>query len=82
MTNEDEILKEAHEYAAALDRREERKEVYLRVAAACIRYSNGYKQEGDMGSWVDGYFGWDDENVDEIAEAIYQGMIKFAGEIK
>lgn len=67
MTNEDEILKEAHEYAAAMDRREERREVYLLVAGAF------FEEYGDTVSR---------EIIAAKAEAIYQGMIKFAGEGK
>lgn len=69
MRSEEEIIKEAHAYRAELDRREERKEIYLMVAERVIRQRSE--------------FGPDEaEAIHKISEAIYQGMIKFCGETK
>ena len=61
------ILGEAEEYAAALDRREERKEVYLMVAGAMLR---------DFEDTISR------DIIRHKAEAIYQEMIRFCGESK
>jgi hypothetical protein len=85
MTNEQDperILGEAHEHAAALDRRDERKEVYLAVAKAML--TGGYYQDHIATQTSDPVAAINCMAfmVRELAEAIYQGMLKFAGEIK
>lgn len=67
MSNEDEILKEAHDYSAALDRREERKEIYM---ALIPEWAEQTLSEKSM------------EILHNRAELIYQGMIRFCDENK
>jgi len=65
MSNEldaERILGEAHEYAAALDRRDERKEVYLKLIP---EWADQTLSEKSL------------EILHNRAELIYQGMIKF-----
>lgn len=61
------VLGEAEEYAAALDRREERKEVYLMVAKDILS-----KTGPGEGFFV--------PEIDMKADVIYQGMLKFVGD--
>lgn len=67
--SEEEIIKEAHAYRDALDRREERKEVYLMVAKALI----AVRRPGTHDDTIV-------QSTDIYAEAIYQGLIKFVGD--
>lgn len=75
--SEEEILKEAHAYRAELDRREERKEVYLRVAAK-------YDIKVVFNQQAQRFRGSEEQmrSIELEAEAIYQGLIEFCGEPK
>ena len=68
---EDEILSEAEAYSAALDRREERREIYQMVAQAILTsdFKEALRCRKDF-----------EMLVPEYAEAIYQGMIRFVGD--
>lgn len=76
-TTEDYSIVVAHDYSAARDRREERREIYQMVAKAYAGSVCAYKGASfEVGTPDIQAL----KTIELEAEAIYQGMLKFVGD--